>query len=152
MTTTARVTPVGVALDDGFSTKIALAADANVSFWERSVKPFGMAGGDPIDVTTMFNTTYRTKALRQLLDGTPVSGSAAYDPQVLDQIIALVNVNGWITIHHPNGDTWDFVGGLTNFDPQEHAEGELPLANFEIVPTFRLAGAETAPVFTDNST
>lgn len=153
MTTTARVTPTGVHLDDGFSTKIAFAADSNISFWEKSVKPFGLMGGDPIDVTTMFNSVYRTKALRQLKDGSTISGTAAYDPAVLDMIIALINVNGWLTIHHPNGDTWDVVGGLTVFEPPEHQEGEFPLASFEVVPTFRLStGVETAPVFTDNST
>jgi len=152
MTTTARTTPVGTHLDDGFSTKIASASDPDISFWEKSVKPFGMDGGDPIDITTMFNTTYRTRAMRSLLDGSTISGSAAYDPQVLDQIIALINVNGWYTIHHPNGDTWDVVAGLKSFEPPEHQEGEFPIASFEIVPTFSLAGVETAPVFTDNST
>lgn len=150
MVTTARITPVGKHLDDGFSTKIALAADPNVSFWERSVKPPGIDGGDPIDVVTMFNSVYRTSAPRSLISLTDVSGSAAYDPNVFDQIIALVNVNGWITAIHPNGDTWDFVGYLRLFDPPEHQEGEFPLASFTIVVTNRLnSGVETAPVFSD---
>lgn len=152
MTTTARVTPVGTHLDDGFSTKIAFAADSNVSFWERTVKPPGFEGGDAIDIVTMFNVTYRTKAPRQLIDLTDASGTAAYDPQVLDQIAALLNVNGWITAHHPNGDTWDFVGYLKTFETPEHSEGEFPLASFTIVVTNQLNGVETAPVFTDNST
>lgn len=149
MTTTARTTPVGTALDDGFSTKVAFAGDPDISFWEKTVKPFGLDGGDAIDLVTMFNTTYRTKAPRQLVDLTECSGTAAYDPKVLPQLIALINVNGWITLHHPNGDTWDFVGYLKAFDPPEHQEGEFPVASFTIVPTNLLAGVETAPVFTD---
>jgi len=152
MTTTARVTPVGTSLDDGFSTKIALAADPDISFWEKSVTPLGMDGGDPIDVTTMFNVLWRTFALRQLFQGTPVSGTAAYDPIVLDQIVALLGVNGWFTILHPNGDTWDVVGGLRMFTPQENQEGSHPVANFEFFPTNRLAGVETAPVHTNAAT
>lgn len=152
MTTTARVTPVGIHLDDGHSTKIAFAADSNLSIWEKTVKPFGFDSGEVIDVTTMFNVTVRTKVLRQLYDLTPITGTAGYDPSVLDQILALAGVNGWVTIHHPNGDTWDFVGGLQMFDPPEHTEGEFPLASYTIVPTNRLAGVETIPVFTDNST
>lgn len=152
MTTTARSTPVGTSLDDGFSTKIALASDPDISFWEKSVKPLGLQGGDPIDITTMFNVQWRTFALRQLLQGTPVSGSAAYDPAVLDQILAIISVNGWFTIHHPNGDTWDVVGGLQTFEPQENQEGSHPVANFVFFPTMTLAGVETAPVHTNAAT
>lgn len=152
MTTTARTAPVGTFLDDGFSSKIAFAADPDISFWEKTIKPFGVDGGDPIDTTTMFNTTWRTSALRQLKTGTAISGTAAFDPQVLDQLIALINVEGWFTILHPNGDTWDVVGGLKSFDPPAYSEGEFPLASFEIVPTFTLAGVETDPVFTEAAT
>lgn len=152
MVTTARTTPAGTHLDDGFSTKIAFAADADVSFWEKTVKPLGFDGGDFIDTTTMFNATWRTKAPRSLITGTVVTGTAAYDPIVLDQIVALLNVNGWITIHHPNTDTWDFCGFLRLFDSPEHTEGEFPLSSFEIEVSNQLAGVETAPVLTENST
>ena len=152
MTTTAMVTPVGTALDDGFSTKVAFAADPDVSFWERTVKPPGFDGGDPIDIHTMFNTTYLTKAPNSLIELTDVTGVAAYDPVVLDQIVALENVNGWITAHHPNNDTWDFVGFLRLFDPPEHAKGDFPLAAFTIVVTNQLLGVETAPVYTAAAT
>jgi hypothetical protein len=152
MTTTTRVAPTGTFQDDGFSTKIAFAADDNVTFWERTVKPPGWDGGDAIDTTTMFNSTYRTMAPRSLISGTAVTGTAAYDPKVLSEIIALLNVNGWITIHHPNTDTWDFVGFLRLFDPNENTEGEFPLASFEVIVSNTLAGVETAPVFTENST
>jgi len=69
----------------------------------------------------------------------------AYDTSVYDQIMALVNVNGWITIHFPNGDKLDFVGYLKDFVPQTLQEGTHPTANCTICPTNLLAGAETAP-------
>jgi len=130
MTTTTRVTPVGTFLDDGFSSKISFAADPNISFWEKTIKPFGLDRGAPIDTTTMFNVKWRTMALRQLLTGTSISGTAAYDPQVLDQLIALLTAaEGWITVLHPNGDTWDVVGALKSFEPPAYQEGEFPVAS-----------------------
>ncbi|MEM2932495.1 MAG: hypothetical protein QXI61_06610 [Nitrososphaerota archaeon] len=150
---TPRQNPVGLHLVDGFSTKIAFAADPDVSFWEINVTPPGWEGGDEIDETTMFNTTYRTSAPRKLISGTEVSATVAYDPAVYPQILALINVNGWITVHFPNNDTLDFVGFLKSFEPGEMSEGERPTADITIVVTNRLnTGAETAPVFTDNST
>ncbi|GIW60121.1 MAG: hypothetical protein KatS3mg087_1187 [Patescibacteria group bacterium] len=153
MATTARTAPTGKRLSDGFSTKIAFAADPDVTFWEISVTPPGWDGGDKIDDTTMFNTAYRTFAPRKLIEGTDISAVVAYDPKVINEILALINVNGWITVHFPNGDTLDFVGYLKSFVPSELSEGERPTADITIVVTNRLdTGVETAPVFTDNST
>jgi len=147
LSTTSRSTPVGSRLDDGFSTKIAFAADADVSFWEKTVTPPGIDGGDPIDITNMFNSATRTKAARSLYEVTDASATVAYDPVVIDQILALVNVNGSITVHFPNGDTLDFFGYLRSFTPQENQEGEEPLADIVIVATNvdSSTGAETAP-------
>src|SRR5437773_1398887 len=94
--TTARQTPAGIHLDDGFSTKIAFAANPTISFWEKAVKPPGLDGSAPIDTTTMHNTAYRTMAPRSLKTATESSTSVAYDPNVYNQIIALINVRGSI--------------------------------------------------------
>lgn len=147
LSTTSRSTPVGTKLNDGFSTKIAFAADADVSFWEKTVTPPGIDGGDPIDITNMFNSAVRTKAARSLYDVTDASLSVQYDPVVYDQIIALINVNTSITVHFPNGDTLDFFGYLRSFTPQENQEGEEPLADIVIVSTNvdSSDGTETAP-------
>lgn len=148
MTTTARSTPGGTKLLDGFPTKIAFAADPDVSFWEKTVTPPGRDGGDAIDTTDMFNILYRTKAARSLVDITNGSSTVAYDPAVGAQIDALVNVTGWITIHYPDGSTEDFVGFLKSFIPNEIQEGEQPTAQIEIIVSNDLAGTETAPDYT----
>lgn len=148
MTTTALATPVGTALEDGFSTRIAIAADSNIALWVKSVKAPGVDAGDPIDETTMHNTAWRTFALRQLLTLTPMSFTAAYDPAVYDQLIAIAGVNGWITVHESDGSTLDFVGGLRSAEPSEHQEGGQPLMQVVFVPTNCLNGVETAPVYT----
>lgn len=145
--TTTRSTPVGTKIDDGFSTLIAFAADPDVSFWEKTVKPPGIDGGDAIETTTMHNTTWRTMAARQLKTMTNITGTCAYDPVVYDQIVALCNVEGEFTVHFPNGDTLDVYGYLKSFEPQDNEEGSQPEANFEIVCTNvnPTTGAEVAP-------
>lgn len=146
---TTRVTPVGTALDDGFSTLIAFAADPDVSFWEKTVTPPGVDGGDAIEQTTMHNTAWRTFAARSLKTLTDVSLTAAWQPQVYDQIIALINVEGLVTCHFSDTSTLDFYGFLKDFTPGSHEEGSQPEADITIVCTNvnPVTGAETAPVY-----
>jgi len=152
MTTTARTTPSGNHLEDGFVSKIAFAADADVSLWEISVTPPGIEGGDPIDITTMFNTTYVTKEAGQLLDVTDAGMECAYDPLCYDQIIALINQTGWVTVHYSNADTIDFIGYLRSFVPGAMTRNEMPVATCVIVATNTLAYSETAPDYTAGGT
>lgn len=147
LTTTERQAPSGIKLDDGFSTLIAFAADPDVSLWEKTVKPPGLDGGDPIETSTMHNTALRTFASRSLKTMTDVTFTSAYDPKVYDQLLALINVEGSITLHFSNGDTLDFFGYLRLVDPQEISEGEQPEAQCTIVCTNTdpSTGAETLP-------
>lgn len=151
--TTARIAPAGIKLDDGFSTQVAFAKDANVSFWEKTVQPPGLDGGDAIETTTMFNAAWRTMGARQLKTLTEASIVAAYDPDVYNNILALVNVEGDITVHFPDGSTLDFFGYLRVFEPQDCEEGAQPEANITIQPTNfdPVNFVEAAPVLTSVS-
>ena len=145
---TARVEPVGQYLTDGYQSLFTFAADPDVSFWEVTVKPPGAEGGDPIDTTTMHNSVWRTMALRQLKSLTEGSGTAAYDPQVLPQLTALINVLTSCTVHNPDGSAWVFWGGLTQFDVDERSEGGFPLANYTVTPTnMDPLGNEEGPIY-----
>jgi hypothetical protein len=148
-TFTERQEPVGVYLCDGHRTLISFAADPDVSFWEITVKPPGADGGEPIDSTTMHNNTWRTVCLRQLKTLTAATGTAAYDPQVLTQLVDLINNATSITVHNPDGSAWVFWGALTQFDVQDRAEGTLPIANFTVTPTNQdpTTGDEEGPVY-----
>lgn len=150
---TSRSTPVGTKLDDGFSTLIAFADDPDVSFWEKTVQPPGVDGGDAIETTTMHNSTWRTMAARQLKTLTEVAVTAAWDPLVYDQIVALVNVEGLITVHFPDTSTLDFYGFLKDFVPGDNVEGEQPEADITIIPTNwnPNSGVEAGPTFANNS-
>lgn len=134
-TPTARATPVGRKLKEGFPVKITIAADTDISFWEKSVTPVGFDGGDSIDQSTMFNTRYRTKAARTLIDTTDGSGIVAFDPAVLDQIEDIINLETTITYTFRDGSTWAVYGYLKSFTPGEQVEGEQPEADIEIVHT-----------------
>lgn len=134
-TPTTRSTPVGIKLDDGFSSKITFAADPDISFWEKTLQPPGVDGGDAVETTTMHNVTYRTMGPRQLKTLTNSSSVVAYDPAVLTQIIALINVRTTITVTFPDGSTWAYYGFLKSFEPSDLQEGEQPEATVEIVPT-----------------
>jgi hypothetical protein len=150
-TVTPRTTPpAGVKLEDGFKTLIAFAADPDISFWEKSVKPPGIDGGDAIDETTMHNTAWRTRSPRALKTLTDSTVTAQYDPKVYTQIEALVNVRGAITVHFPDNSSLAFYGFLQKFEPGELKEGDPPEASITIIPTNYdpVNHVEAAPVYT----
>lgn len=132
---TSRSTPVGDPIGDGFSTKITIGSDADISFWEKTVTPPGVDGGDAVETTTMHNTTWRTMRARQLKTLTEVSATVAYDAAVYDQIVLQVNNETTITVAFPNGDTLAFYGYLRSFIPGEISEGSQPEAEIVIQPT-----------------
>lgn len=147
--TSTRGTPGGVKLGDGYQTLIAFENDLVVAFYEKTVTPPGFDGGDAVDTTTMHNVTWRTKISRGLIDTTDAGTVVAYDPLVLDEIVALLNVEQGITFNHSNGDKWDIWGFLKSFTPSEDSEGSQPEATIVIVSTNTdpSDGSETGPNF-----
>ncbi len=134
-TPSTRGTPSGIRLDDGFSSKISFASNLTVEFWEKTIKPPGLDGGDAVQTTTMHNVTYRTMGPRQLKTLTDCTTVVAYDPNVYVTILALINVRTTITVKFPDGSTLAFYGFLQKFEPSELKEGEQPEATITIVPT-----------------
>lgn len=136
-------------LDDGYQTLVSFAADPSVKFYEKTVTPPGIDGGGEVDTTTMLNAAYRTRNPKALITMSNAQMMVAYDPACYPEIVALVNVNNLITVTFPDGDTLAFWGWLNTFKPGEHAEGEQPTAEIEIIPSNQNAsGVETAPVHT----
>lgn len=132
----ARVDPFGVGkrpLHNGFSSFISFSADPDVGLFERAVQPPGIDGGDPIDVTTMFNDRVRPKAARHLVEGTSARMRVGYDPDDLVAIEDLINAEGSVTLTFPNGTQMVFWGWLKSFTPQEYEDGVFPEAECEIV-------------------
>lgn len=133
-------------LEDGFKTLISFSLEPSVLLEEITVTPPGRDAGGEIELTTMRNTKYRTKAGKQLVDVTNTSLTVAYDPAVIEQIDAMIGQNQLITITHPDGDTDAFWGFINTFEPGENSEGERPTADMEIIATNRNdSKVETGP-------
>ena len=152
-TPTTRVDPstLGIKLDDGFSTVFTLAVNPSILFWEKTVAPPGIDGGDEIDTSTMFNSTWRTFSPRQLKTLMPFDITAAWDPGVYDQLVTIINVATTGTVTFPDGSTLAFYCFLKTAEPQTHEEGAQPEINLTIVPTNYdpVNNVEAGPVLTN---
>lgn len=139
-------------IDDGHGTTISFSSQPSgtgpgITFWEKEVTPPGLDGGGENDITTMRNSTYRTKSPKQLITLTEMSCVVSYDPNFYDDILALINLNNQITITFPDATTLTFWGWLDKFVPGNLVEGEQPTADITIVPSNKNgSGVETAPV------
>lgn len=145
---TARGTPTGKRLRNGYRVLWTFARLATAPLWEISGTPMGWEGGDEIDITTFHNTRVKQKAPQALMEVTNGSGVCAYDPAYHNTIRELINIPDTVTATLPDGTTIAAYGYLKNFLPQEHTSGEMPTANFEIVITNvdPITGAEELPV------
>lgn len=124
-------------LKDGYSTIIGFAENPTIylNMKEKTVKPPGYDGGDEIDTTTMRNETVRTFAPRSLLTLTESTFTAAYDPDVMPELEAMINVNQLITVTYPDLSTLAFWGYLKTAEPSDHEEGSQPTLECSIIPT-----------------
>lgn len=130
-----RSDPAGIKLDDGYRTLVAFTADPDASFWEKSITPPGLDGGEEIDTTTMHNDTWRSMAPRALKTMTPFSMTAAYDPVIYSTLVSLINIETTVTIHFPDGSKLAFFGFLKSVEPGELVEGTQPEITVNVVPT-----------------
>jgi len=146
MPAAARSAPTGTQLTDGHPTKITFGDDPDISLWEEQVTPPGIQGGGPNDLTSMHNTTWRTRYPKKLLTLSNASMVCGYAGVAYDQIVAIMNTNMEITVTFSDGTTLLFWGWLDEFVPNQHTEGENPTANVVIIPSNRNdSGVETAP-------
>ena len=135
-------------IQDGFSTVITFASSTSVYFKEKAVQPPGVDGGGAIDVTTMRNTSWKTKLPKQLLDMSDASFSVQYDPHVYSDIVNMIGTNQLITITFPDAHYIRFWGFLDSFKPSANKIGEEPTAECVIVASnMNGSQVETAPVY-----
>jgi len=135
-------------MKDGFSTLISFSADSSVQIAHKTLTPPGFSDGGEIDVTTMLNTGYRTKAPKSLIDVTPCSFSAAWDPATYVEMQAMVGINQQITVTFPDASTIVFWGWISEFNPGEQAEGAQPMVDISIiVSNLNGSDVETGPVY-----
>ena len=136
-------------IDDGHQTLITFAADPTVKLFEKAVTPPGIDGGGANDTTTMRNMRWRTMAPKKLLTLTDMSFTAAYDPVVYNEAVAMIQVNQLVTLTFPDDSTLAFWGWLNNFTPGEVVEGAQPTAECVVMPSNQDdMQAEQGPIYT----
>lgn len=129
---TVRTIPTGVRVPDGFKTTIAFQLNTGVQFWEETVKPPGLDGGELIPTTTMLNIAYRTFAPKSLKTSQPITGKAMYDPNVIPELAAMLNFNQGVTVHLPTNATYSVWAALIKVDFEENEEGKPPMLTYTI--------------------
>jgi len=137
-------------LTDGFPTTITFSQLPGIKLKEVSVKPPGVSGGGGVDQTNMLNTKYRTQLPKGLIGLKSMTGTFHYNPEVMTDLIAQVNVNGLITVTYQDGSTVAAFGWLDDFTPSDSGEGDKPTASctFEWSLIDPATGLEAAPVVT----
>ncbi len=149
-----RATPVGTKPKNGFSSTISFATPyGDLEMWEKAVTPGGYDNGEPIDTSTMHNSSKRTKAPRALTEITNIMGRVAYDPQVITRINTICGLETTVTVHNFDGSTYAYFGYLKSWKPSASEEGKQPEADIEIVVTNvdPSSGSEFGPVYTKPS-
>jgi hypothetical protein len=151
-TPTVRLAPAAgnILIPEGFKALITLSNKPNIGFWEQSVKPPSIDGGDGLDITNQHNTLWHTVLPRKLLKRGPVVCRVMYDPDVIADIVAQMNVNQTLTWLYPDGSTEAMFGFMNKWEPGELKVDETPMADVTFTPSMYdpVNKVEAAPVLT----
>lgn len=135
-TTQTRGTPSGIYLKRGGpGCKMTFAGDTDLTIYEVTVKPWGVDGGDPINITTQWNTEVVTKAEQRLKEITDGQITFAYDPTSWIEGYGQVNTNNSTTFLWPEGSTLDVWGYLKDLDYDPLSREEMPMGTATVVAT-----------------
>jgi len=148
-----RQNPTLTKMADGFRTYITLTVNPSIEFWEVSVTPPGIDGGEPTDTTNMHNNLWRTFHARKLIKMDNVVCEAEYNPALYTDILAVVNVATTITVLFPDHSTLAMFGYLKSFKPAALEDGKVPTCSVEFVVTNAdpTTCVEAGPVYTSAS-
>ncbi len=134
-TPTARQTPTGRRIPDGWVSKVTFTSQPALGIWEVKVKPKGADGGEPIDVSTMHNIKWITLFPRGLRRQTDTMISAAVDPDAFPVLDSLINIPDTITVLYPDSSTEAWFGWLQKYEATEWEIGGFPLLNVTVIPS-----------------
>lgn len=137
-------------LEEGHGCKPIFHLNPGIRMRFISSKPPGFDGGEFIDLATMDDApgSVRPMAPQSLFTATDITGTVAYDPACLTDLLAIKNQNGQITYQFSDGSSWVVWGALRVWDPQEATIGGRPTANVTIGLTNRNASkVKSAPTY-----
>lgn len=132
---TARQTPGGIRLPDGFSSKLTPKRFPAVALYEVSGTPPGWDGGEMHSIATMHSIRWEQMYPSSLIRLTDCQWDCGYDPNVMNTIDDMINVNDEWTVTFRDGSTEAFWGVLRQFTPQALQRGTMPLATVVVSPT-----------------
>jgi len=130
-----RGTPAGIKLTQGYQALLTITDYLTLEYFEIEITPPGLDGGEPIDTTTMHNTTYRTFTPRSLKTLRPFPVRGAYDPLMFSRALALINIETTFTITWSDGSTLAFYAYLQKAEYGPLGEGTMPEMTLTVVPT-----------------
>lgn len=148
---TARTTPAGRKMDNGYKITVTIGVDPDISVWEKTITPPGLDQGDMIDTTTQHNADgVRSMAFRAFTTITEGSMEVGFNENYLTQIKSVIGVNTTLTFTLPNLGTIAAFGGVRTFEPTGLTDGEHPTATMAlaITNTDPETGDIEAPVYT----
>lgn len=150
-TPTARQTPTGIKLSNGYQALFTLASKPDLELWEIDVGAPGLDGGEPVDTTTQHNITLVTREPASLIDLTPFDIVCAFDPVMYTRALTYLNKKDTITIRFPDATTLAFYGWLQALSPPTMSRGTMPTMTLTICPANQnpQTGAEEAFTLTN---
>lgn len=148
--------PSGTRLRRGHGTVIEFSLMTTIQLWERSVKPPGIDGGTPINISTHRSVTWDQMFPRALRTLTAATGQCNYDEAVFPNIVSMCNKNQQFSVIFPTGRPITFWGWLQSFEfvaIDSDPDGNMPVADFSIQPSNTdNTGAEVGPTVGTSST
>ena len=133
--TTARVTPTGIRLKNGFGALIAFERDPDFSMWEVEVGLPGLEAPEAVNISTMHNDLVETMVAGSLVTVKEFTVKGGYDPVLYIQALDLLNQEGSVTSHFPELSTLDYFAFLRSFEPEDLVKNGFPQASAVVVPT-----------------
>jgi len=112
------------------------------------ITPPAWDGGDPIDITTLGNTAYKTKMAQTLKEIGEVAFSCPYDPYVF--ATAPINVPSTVVVTIPNWGALTVKGHLRSLTPSALVIGDAAKMEGSIVVTnTTITGTGSSRVITE---
>jgi hypothetical protein len=145
---TARQTPTGYKLEEGFAFHYTFARAPAFSIWETEGKLFAFEGGDPIKTTTQFNKRVRTQVPPYLWELGPLDFTGFCDPDFILTLESLINTLDSLTVLFPTGDQFAFWAWLRKAETDTWGAGKPAMVNLTIEASNEdLGHVEQMPVY-----
>lgn len=131
---TARTTPTGIKLKEGYQVLHTFANAAGLVIYEEVVGLPSVDGGEPIEFDDQFMAweVVRPRGKKKQM---PYTIKGGYDPDLYNTILSIINSETTCTQTLPDGSTLASFGYLqkAEFEPLE--KGKMPQVTLTIVPT-----------------